>query len=29
MISKKELEANSNFLDELEVKFSRMYPYFD
>lgn len=29
MISKKEMETHFNFLDELEVKFSRMYPYFD
>lgn len=29
MISKKEIETNSNLLDELEIRFSQMYPYFD
>lgn len=29
MISKKELESNPGLLDELELKFSEMYSYFD
>lgn len=29
MISKKELESNPGLLDELELKFSEMYFYFD